>query len=154
MNANLWFWTGALVNMGLIIGLVGTGVRQARRRDFIAHRRSMISAGALVVAFLLAYVVKVQLLGGEALDTWSSGARTNLYVHEAFVATMLVASGFALATGRRLQRTRYVTGDEVDPPPEPGQNARHRLAGRIAGICAAMGFLTACGILAGMIARA
>ena len=66
---------------------------------------------------------------------------------------MLLTAGGAIFSGSRLLKTRHVTGNEDDPPPAPGQTRRHRFVGRVSAICAVFGFLTACGILAGMIAR-
>jgi hypothetical protein len=106
-----------------------------------------------IAAFLAAYLTKLALLGGEDVAAWSAAARANLYVHEAFVATMLVAGLAAFALGRRLARTRRVTHSASDPAAAPDALARHRLAGRIALAGCAFGFATACGILGGMLAR-
>jgi uncharacterized membrane protein YozB (DUF420 family) len=154
MDAKLVFWALALANMGVIVGLVVRGVRAVRRNDVAKHKASMKLAGALVVGFLVAYVFKRGLLGGEDLAVWSQAARTNLYVHETFVAAMLVVGGVAFHLGRGLVRTRRVSGSSEDPPATPERLRRHRRVGWIAVIAAGGGFLTACGILAGMIARA
>jgi uncharacterized membrane protein YozB (DUF420 family) len=154
MNAKLGFWCWALANMGLVVFLAARGWRAIRANDVATHRRAMSWAGFWVAAFLGAYVAKRLLLGSEDLRAWSSAARTNLYVHESFVAGMLLTGGAALALGRRLARTRRVTGAPGDPPATPAALSRHRLAGRVAFVCAALGFATACGILAGMLARA
>jgi uncharacterized membrane protein YozB (DUF420 family) len=153
MDAKLAFWCWALANMGLVLGLCVRGWRAIRANQIDAHRRAMSWAGVFVVAFLVAYVTKRLLLGREDLAVWSRAARTNLYVHESFVMSMLIAGGTAFAFGRRLARTRRVTRDTADPLATPTALSRHRLAGRIALACAAFGFLTACGILGGMLAR-
>lgn len=153
MDANLAFWCWALANMGLVVWLCARGWRAIRANQVDVHRRAMTWAGFWVGTFLVAYVAKRILLGGEDLAVWSRAARTNLYLHESFVAGMLIAGGVALALGRRLARTRRVTRDPNDAPAPPSTVSRHRLAGRIALVCAALGFVTACGILGGMLAR-
>ncbi|MBM4382750.1 MAG: DUF420 domain-containing protein [Deltaproteobacteria bacterium] len=153
MNPKLLFWCWALANMALVLGLAVRGVLAIRANQIEGHRRSMTWAGFFVVAFLVAYVVKRVTLGGEDLDAWSSAARVNLYVHETFVATMLIAGGFAFALGRKLARTRRVTQNANDPLAPRETISRHRLAGRIAVFAAVFGFLTACGILGGMLVR-
>jgi uncharacterized membrane protein YozB (DUF420 family) len=154
MDAKLLFWCWALANMGLVLGLGVRGARAIRANQVEEHRRSMRWAGLLVVAFLVAYVAKRLLLGGEDLAAWSRAARANLYVHESFVALMLLAGSAALALGAKLAKTRRVTQRADDPPAPRETISRHRLAGRLALVGALFGFLTACGILAGMLARA
>lgn len=153
MNPKLLFWCWALVNMALVLGLGARGWRAIRANRIDDHRRAMTWAGFWIVAFLVAYVAKVALIGGETVGAWSSGARANLYIHEAFVASMLVAGVTALVLGRRLAKTRRVTQNANDPVAPREALARHRLAGRIALGCAVFGFVTACGILGGMLAR-
>jgi uncharacterized membrane protein YozB (DUF420 family) len=153
MDAKLLFWCWALANMALVLGLGVRGARAIRANRIDVHRRSMAWAGLFVVAFLVAYVAKRLVLGGEDLSVWSTAARTNLYVHESFIATMLVAGAIAFAFGRKLAKTRRVTQSAADPLAPREAISRHRLAGRIALFGALFGFLTACGILGGMLAR-
>lgn len=153
MDPKLWFWTLALANMAAIVALAARGVRAVRAGDVARHRRSMLLAGTLVVAFLVSYVLKRGLLGGEDLAAWSPAARMNLWVHESFVALMLLAGGGALLLGRRLARTRRVSGRPEDPLPSPAALRRHRRFGWTAVVASALGLATACGILAGMFAR-
>lgn len=153
MTPKLLFWCWALFNMALIVGFAVRGMRAIRANRVDAHRRAMTWAGGFVLTFLVAYLVKVALLGGEDVGAWSPAARANLYVHEGFVASMLVGGGFAFALGRKLAATRRVTGNAADPLPDRAVVARHGLAGRVAVICALLGFATACGILGGMLTR-
>jgi uncharacterized membrane protein YozB (DUF420 family) len=139
--------------MAVIVALAVRGVRAIRAGNVAAHRRAMTLAGVLVGAFLGSYVVKRLALGPEDLDTWSAVARTNLYVHESFVVTMLLAGGAALVIGRRIARTRRVTGRAEDPAPGADVLRRHRRFGWLAVVCSGLGLVTACGILAGMFAR-
>jgi uncharacterized membrane protein YozB (DUF420 family) len=154
MSPKLLFWCWALANMALVLGLGVRGLRAIRANQIDLHRRSMSWAGFWVVAFLGAYVVKRLTLGGEDLAAWTSAARANLYVHETFVAAMLIAGGFAFAQGRKLARTRRVTQNANDPLAPRETISRHRRAGRIALGGALFGFLTACGILGAMLVRA
>jgi uncharacterized membrane protein YozB (DUF420 family) len=153
VDPKLWFWTLALLNMGAVVALVARGVRAIRAGDVARHRRSMLLAGGLIVAFLVSYGLKLGLLGGEDLEVWSSAARINLWVHESFVAVMLLAGGGALVLGRRLARTRRVTARSEDPLPSASTLRRHRRLGWTAVIASVFGLVTACGILAGMFAR-
>jgi uncharacterized membrane protein YozB (DUF420 family) len=139
--------------MAAVVALAVRGIRAVRAGDVPKHRRSMTLAGLLVVAFLVSYVAKVLVLGGENLSLWSFAARLNLWVHESFVVTMLLAGVTALVLGRRLARTRRVTGRAEDPAPGPDAIRRHRRFGWLAVACSGLGFATACGILAGMFGR-
>jgi uncharacterized membrane protein YozB (DUF420 family) len=154
VEPKLWFWTLALVNMAAVVALATRGVRAIRAGEIAKHRRSMTAAGWLVVAFLGSYLGKRFALGPEDLALWSQGARINLWVHESFVAAMLIAGAGALVLGRRLARTRRVTGRDADPAPSPAELRRHRRFGWSAVLASGLGFITACGILAGMFARA
>lgn len=154
MDPKLWFWTLALLNMAAVVALATRGVRAIRAGEIAKHRRSMTAAGWLVAAFLASYVVKRVALGTEDLALWSDAARINLWVHEGFVAWLLVGGGASLVLGRRLARTRRVTGRAEDPAPSAAQLRRHRRFGWSAVGASALGFATACGILAGMFGRA
>jgi uncharacterized membrane protein YozB (DUF420 family) len=154
MDAKLAFWTLALINMGAVVGFAVRGVSAVRRNEIALHRRSMLSAGGLIVLFLVSYVVKVATLGSENLAIWSETHRYNLWIHESFVVSMLIAGFVALAFARRFAASRRVTGNPEDSPADPIAIRRHRLAGKLAIGASVMGFLTACGILAGMISRA
>jgi uncharacterized membrane protein YozB (DUF420 family) len=153
MEPKLLYWSLALANMALVVAFAARGVRAVRAGDIATHRRSMTIAGVLVVGFLVSYVAKVGVLGSEDLSIWSFAAKLNLWVHEAFVVTMLLAGSAALVVGRRLARTRRVTGRAEDPAPGADTVRRHRRLGWLAVACSGLGLVTACGILAGMFAR-
>jgi uncharacterized membrane protein YozB (DUF420 family) len=154
MDAKLVFWTLALLNMAAVVAFAFRGVRAIRRDEVAVHKRSMLTCGGLIVLFLASYVVKVAALGGEDLGRWSDAHRYNLWTHETFVVAMLLAGGTAWLFARRFEGSRRVTGDPSDPVADPARLGRHRMAGKIAVGASVMGFLTACGILAGMISRA
>jgi uncharacterized membrane protein YozB (DUF420 family) len=139
--------------MTLVVAFAARGVRAVRAGDVATHRRAMTIAGVLVGAFLGSYVLKRLVLGPEDLAVWSRAARVNLWVHESFVLTMLLAGITALVLGRRLARTRRVTGRAEDPAPGADALRRHRRFGWLAVACSGLGLVTACGILAGMFAR-
>jgi uncharacterized membrane protein YozB (DUF420 family) len=114
----------------------------------------MLAAVALVLVFLVAYVLKVIFLGHERVAEWSEAERRVLYVHEACIAVMLSAGAVAGLRAWRLRRTRNATLDASDPP-APASLARwHRRAGWTAVVAAAAGWVTALLILIGMYQRA
>ena len=139
--------------MGLVVGFATYGVLQIRRGQVAAHRRTMLRASGLVVLFLLSYLTKRFWIGAEDLELWSRGALVNLWVHEGVVAAMLITGTVAIVRGRRLARTRRVTGSPEDPEAEPAALRAHRRVGWIAVVASALGVLTACGILWGMFGR-
>ncbi len=153
MDPKLWFWTLALANMAAVVALAARGVLAIRAGQVAKHRRSMLTAGGLVLAFLGSYLVKRAALGPEELALWGEAARINLWVHESFIAMMLLAGSTAFVLGRRIARTRRVTGRAADPLPSAAQLRRHRRFGWSAVLAGAFAFATACGILAGMFAR-
>ena len=154
MDPKLLYWSLALANMATLVGFAVAGVRAIRRGEVTRHRRCMTTAAWLVGVFLVSYLGKRAWVGPENLALWSRAARINLYVHESFVASMLVAGATALVLGRRLARTRRVSGRAEDPVPSAAQLGRHRRFGGLAILAAALGLVTAYGILAGMFERA
>ena len=91
MDPKVLFWTGALVNMALIVTLALFGVRARRRGDIAQHRRLMLSGAGLVGFFLTSYVFKLTFLGREDMSLWSPYAVWVLRFHETCVLVMLVA---------------------------------------------------------------
>jgi uncharacterized membrane protein YozB (DUF420 family) len=154
MDPKLLFWTGALVNMSAIVCLAALGVRERRRGAIAAHRRRMLAAAALVALFLAAYAAKLAVLGREDRSSWDAGSVWVLRIHELCVVTMVVAGGLAAARGRRLAPTRNATGDPSHPAAPPALSRGHRRAGWVAVVAAALGFVTATAVLAGMYRRA
>ncbi len=154
MDPKLLFWTGALVNMGVIVALAAGGVWQRRRGNVAGHRRRMLAAAVLVALFVAAYLLKLLFLGREALESWSPGAVWMLRVHEACVAVMLAGGGTAALRALVLRRTRNATHDPGDPEAPAGVAAWHRRAGWAAVVASALGLVTAGFVLAGMYQRA
>lgn len=154
MDPKLLFWTGAFVNMALVLGLAVGAVRARRRGDVGRHAHSMLAAGALVGLFLVSYVFKLALLGREPMELWSTGDVWWLRIHETCVAAMLVSGSLAGHRARALRRTRNATAKPTDPPAAPATVSWHRRAGGVAVASAALGFLTAGMVLLGMYRRA
>ena len=154
MDAKVVYWTGAWLNFSFLLAFMVVGVRAVRRGEVAVHRRSMLTAAALVALFLLSYVVKLKLLGREDISVWSLLDVTILRIHETCVLVMLIAGTVAVVLARRMRGTRNVTRDRNDPPAAPALARRHRLAGRTAGVAAALGWFTAGFVLCGMYARA
>jgi len=153
MDAKFAFWCGALANMAVIFALVLRGVACARRGEIESHRRSMLTAAALVAGFLVAYLAKSFVLGREDMSVWSAAHVWNLRIHETFVLGMLVAGGSALVRARAFAGTRERTRRASDPAAPPSSLRSHKRAGWVAVVSAAFGFLTAAIVLAGMYAR-
>lgn len=152
MDPKLLFWTGALANLAVIVACGALGVRAIRRGDAATHRTLMVASAALVGLFLVSYVAKVAVLGGEDRSAWTALDHALLYVHELCIAVMLVAGGVALALAWRFRRRV----DRVRPPPEaflPGR-AAHRRAGWAAAVGGLLAFATAVGVWWGMVERA
>lgn len=134
------FWAAAFVLLLVAVGCALSGWRAIRAGEIERHRRRMLSAVGLIGLFLGAYLVKLAWLGRERLEDWERWELTVLYVHEVFVATMLVAGGRALWLSRSLfPRT---SGSVPD-----GTSRSHRLWGRIAVGAAMAGLLTAAAVL-------
>lgn len=153
MHPSLLFWTAALLNLAIVCAAALLGVRCARRGEIARHRQAMKVAGALVVAFLVAYGLKVWLIGREDMSLWTRFDLWILRLHETFVLLMLVAGATAFRQSRRLVGTRAVTRDAKDPDADPHALRLHRRAGRVAVVSALLGFLLAVGVLLGMYRR-
>ncbi len=153
MDAKVLYWTGAFVNLGVIVLLAFRGIAQVRRGDVEAHRRSMLGGAALIVAFLVSYVFKLAFLGREDLSLWSDLHVNNLRFHETCVLAMLLAGGFALTRARAMRGKRERSRDPADPPASPAVVRWHHRAGFAAVGASVLGLLTAGLILAGMYAR-
>jgi len=153
MDAKVIYWGAAVVNFAALTAIAVAGVRQAKRGDFVRHRRSMIGAASLVGAFLVSYALKLALLGREAVSTWSARDVWTLRLHETCVLAMLVGGALAFRHGRRLGRSRRFTRDAADPQPAPTDVSRHRLAGRVALSGAVLGLVLAGGVWLGMWSR-
>jgi putative membrane protein len=152
MDPKLLYWTGALLNLGVIVVCVGLGVRAIRRGDVARHRRLMLAGVSLVGIFLVSYVLKVVWLGKEDKSLWQALDYAVLYVHETCIAFMLVGGAVALLRARGF-RDALGPGPSLPASPLPGA-ASHRRAGKVAAVGALLAFVTAAGVLLRMFARA
>ncbi len=152
MDPKLAFWCVAFLDLGVVVGCTVAGVRAIRRGNVRVHRRYMLCAAVLVAGFLVAYLLKVALLGKEDRSLWTRLDLMVLYVHESCIAAMLVGGAYA---GWRAARFRAHLGRSLSLPsrPLPGR-LRHRSAGWVAVVAAALAFATAGGVLTGMFVRA
>ncbi len=151
MDPKLLFWTLALVDMWLIVGVALTGVARAFGGDEESHRRHMLLAASLVGLFVLAYAIKLLVLGREDLGVWQPWTIHLLRIHEVFIAIMLVAgarAGFLAWKFRGLEAASDVNRGVIRE-----LRGRHRLAGSTAVFCAFFGAVTASGVLIGMFLR-
>jgi uncharacterized membrane protein YozB (DUF420 family) len=153
LDANVVFWTGAFANMLVIVVLMAVAVSSVRTGDVTRHKRAMVTAMGLVVAFLIAYPVKVAMLGRENLSSWSDAAVRTLHFHETCVALMLLAGALALGRAWKLRKTRLVTRHPDDPATPAGTLKWHRRAGWVAVAAGVLGFLSAGFVLSGMYSR-
>jgi len=154
VDPKLWFWTGAFVDLTLVLILVAFAIRSIRRGDVERHRRCMITSAALVAGFLGAYVLKLSWLGREEISVWGRADLTILRVHEVFVLLMVLGGGVALVLAHRLRGTRNRTRNPVDPIAPASTLTRHRRAGWTAAVGAAFGWALAGAVLLGMFRRA
>lgn len=155
MDPKTIYWSAAWLNMLLIAGLAFSGLRRIRRGEVAAHRRRMLLAAGLVVAFVLSYLGKLWLLGREDLALWDPFYVHVLRAHELCVAFMLLGGGTALFLALRLRLHEARDGSLApgDPARIPARLRLHRSAGRTAVSASLAGLLTAAVVLYGMYAR-
>ena len=60
LDPKVAYWTGAWVNLGVIVTCALLGVKRVRRADYRAHQRLVLTAAWLVLAFLVSYVIKLE----------------------------------------------------------------------------------------------
>ena len=153
VDPKVLFWTGAFINMNVVVGLAIFGVNQLRGGYPARHRSLMITASLLVVGFVLAYVLKLVFLGREDLSVWSQAAVWILRFHETCVLTMVMGGALALRWGSQLSATRSFTLNPDDPEADPALVNRHRRAGWTAVTGGVLGLLSSGVVLLGMYAR-
>ena len=154
IDPKLAYWTWALANFLVIVVCAAVAVARIRRGDVRAHKRLMLTASSLVVLFLVSFVLKGRVLGGEDVAAWSTFHRTVLRTHEAFVLTMLVGGAYAGSRAWRFRRTLAPGPLQPSSDASRRDRARHRVGGWVAIIGSALGFATAAVVLAGMFERA
>jgi len=153
VDAKLLYWTGALVNFGVVCGLALAGVRRIRARDVRGHRRMMLASSALVVGFLVSYVLKVRFLGREDLGVWDPLSLWSLHIHETWILVMILAGGYAGYRAWTFRHSLPATGLLEDRLSPIASRRHHRVAGWIAVVGSLCAFATASLVLYGMYAR-
>ena len=154
MTANLIYWSVALSNLALLVGIASYGIRQIRRNEPARHHRSMIFAGLLVLAFLLSYVINLAVIGREDLSLWTEFDVLILRIHELCILVLLVGCLAAGWRARLVRSTRNYSKDPADPRAAVSLVRRHRRAGRVAFVAALLALMTAALVLVGMYRRA
>ena len=147
MGTNLFFWIVVFLWTTALITQAVLGWRAIRSHDLERHRHRMTRAAWMVIVFLVAYLIKLGILGGEAVETWPLRDRWVLYVHETFVLIMVVAGAWALVLARGFDVSLDLGGAATK------SCLRHRWAGRVAIVCGILGLLTAAMVLGGMMHR-
>ena len=160
MDGKLLYWTGAFINFAAVCALALVGVKRIRARDVRGHRRMMLASSALVLGFLVSYVLKLMVLGPENLLVWDSLSRWSLRIHESWIAIMILCGAYAgyrafgfrrslPTTGllNRLSRTslrKSWTCSRIEPTSRP---ARYRLLRRRAAVLPTTGSMAAVAIV-------
>jgi len=155
IDARVWYWTAAWLNMLAIVLLARAGIREVRRREIARHRQRMLSAIGLVLAFLLSYPVTLLLLGRAQLGTWGAGYVATLRFHELCVAAMVIGALTALWLATRLRLIEAANGSRGRYAPERIESRLrlHLRAGRTAYWGALLGLVSAGVVLFGMFTR-
>ncbi len=154
MDAKLIYWTGAFINFGVVCGLAAVGVKRIRARDVRGHRRMMLASSALVIGFVLSYLLKVMFLGRENLKVWDPLSLWSLHIHESWIAVMILGGAYAGYRAWTFRRSLPTTGLLEDRLSPVKSRRHHRVAGWIAVVGSLCAFATASLVLYGMYARA
>ena len=153
MDLKVIYWTIAWLNLLILSLFAISGVQQIRKGQVARHRRSMLTAAWLVVAFVVSYALKLMFLGREDLSVWSSADVWILRIHELFIAVMLVSGIMALIRGSRLARTSLLSDAPDAKAPDPEDRLKHKRVGRIAVVAMLLALLFAGLVLIGMYSR-
>ena len=155
MDPKVVFWTGAWLNLLVAVLLVTSAVRAVRRGEVLVHRRRMLTAGSLIVVFLLAYGAKLWLLGREQLYLWDAFYVWTLRFHEACVFLWLAGGVTALflAWRLRLAEARDGSHSAYELPVVLARLRLHRRAGKTASYACWLALISSAVVLYGMYVR-
>jgi uncharacterized membrane protein YozB (DUF420 family) len=154
MDAKILYWTGALINFGVVCTLALIGVKRIRAKDIQGHRRMMLTSSALVFGFIASYVLKVIFLGKENRKVWDTFSLWSLHIHESWILVMILAGGYAGYRAWTFRNSLPTTGLLEDRLSPVASRRHHRTAGWIAVVGSLCAFATASLVLYGMYARA
>lgn len=133
MTSRALFWTFAFINMAGAFCTALLGIYYVRKKEIQKHRRMMKASAVSIVFFVVAYAVKVFVLGREDLSPWSTSSVVILRIHESLVLTFLLAGFYAFRVSRSISGANS-TAEAI---------ARHRKIGRIAITAFALALFTA-----------
>ena len=155
MDANTAYWTGAWVNMLVLVACAITGARAAEHQQIDRHRRLMWAAVILVVVFVASYGVKLAVLGRENLELWERSFVYVLRFHELCVLVMVLAGATALRLALQLELERPLGAPRLGlDAARLGRGVRlHRSAGWAAIAAGVLGVVTASYVLWGFYLR-
>ena len=145
MNPNLYFWfyVYGLTITALIIAF--TGIARIRKGDEVGHSKRMNLAIYLILFFVASYLVKIIVLGREDKSGWEAWNFAVLYIHEFFIACMLISGTYTRYLAGKFKHTLMapdaLTGLDVQ------RRRKHRLAGKICLSATSMAIVTATLIL-------
>ncbi|MBO1318342.1 DUF420 domain-containing protein [Acanthopleuribacter pedis] len=147
---NLMFWGYAYLLTTTAVFFAILGWRNIIAGDIQAHKQKMGAAINLILFFVVSYVVKVIVLGREDKTNWTPFYLYTLYIHETFIALMLLTGGWARWLAHTFRTS--LTGDSVSDVHQK-QRRLHGKLGRACIASALCGLFTATIILWGMANR-
>jgi len=147
MDPKLLFWTGALVNMWLIVAISYLGIAKVRAGDEDGHQKRMLAAGGLVFLFVMAYGLKLVFLGREDLGQWEQWAVTLLRIHELFIFGMIAGGVRAIML---ITKVRKLEAQTPDDPSIQVLRSTHAKTGKFTFASCVGGAVTASGVLFSM----
>lgn len=156
VDPKVLYWTGAWLNMAVIVTLARIAIGRVRRGEVLGHRHLMLVVCTLVVAFLVSYAIKLGVLGREELETWHLAYVLVLRFHEACIAAMVLGGATALHLAHQLRLRIRRDGSEGTYPPDqiPRRLQLHQRAGKTAFWSCVLGLLSSGVVLFGMWQRA
>lgn len=145
ISANLIFWLYAYALTLCALFLAFRAVKKVRRGDYAGHAKQMDYAITLILVFVASYVLKVIILGREPKTNWELPHFIVLYIHEAFIACMLVSGTIARVLAAKFKASLFSNGTPTAL--DKTRRKKHRLAGKICLLATSMAILTATFIL-------
>jgi uncharacterized membrane protein YozB (DUF420 family) len=153
VDAKVLYWTGALVNMAVVVGSAGLGVWHVRAGRIPQHRRCMLLSASLVLAFVGSYAIKLAVLGREDLSVWADAYVQTLRFHETCVFLMVLGGAIALSRAWKMRNSRNVTSNEAAETAPASTLIFHRRSGWVAVAASIFGVVSAGVVLVGMYQR-
>lgn len=145
ITPNLLFWgyAYALTLVALAIALQAVGL--ARKGHLAAHGKRMDIAILLILIFVASYVLKVIFLGREEKQNWETFHFVVLYIHESFIALMLIGGTVARVLASKFKQSVY--GNQTPTALDLKRRGTHRFFGKLCLVSTGMALVTASFIL-------